>query len=151
VQYLIFTLLFILIHTIAYTVAGAVALRFSKDIYEGENRLFDFLRDMNSPEGQAVSRWFLPAQLLRGLLLSIVLWPILGLLGQLPFGLQFLFFTGLMFFYTDFAGAVPFAGNIEGYVYMKEKYLNKTSFWKMQAEMLIYSPLFGLLAALFLV
>jgi hypothetical protein len=150
-QYIIFSLLFILIHTAAYTIAGAVALRFSKDIYEGENRLFDFLRDMSSPEGQAVSRWFLPAQLLRGLLLSIVLWPILPLLGNLSFGLQFLFFTGLMFIYTDFAGASPFAGNIEGYVYLKEKYLNKTSFWKMQAEMLIYSPLFGLAAALFLV
>jgi hypothetical protein len=150
-QYLIFTLLFTLFHTVAYTLAGMLALRFSRDIYEGENRLFDFMRDMSTEEGKSVSWRFFPAQILRGLLMSIVLWPILGFLGELSFLLQVMFFTGLMFIYTDFAGASPFAGNIEGWVYLKEKYLNKTSFWKMQAEMLIYSPLFGLLAALFLV
>jgi hypothetical protein len=65
-QYIIFTLLFTLFHTIAYTLAGMIALRFSKDIYEGENRLFDFMRDMSTEEGKSVSWRFFPAQILRG-------------------------------------------------------------------------------------
>ena len=90
-QYLQFSFWFIVIHTIAYTAAGAIALQLSKDLYEEKNRLLDYLRDMSDPEESGyVTRWFIPAQLVRGLLLSIVLYPILGFLGELSFGLRFL-------------------------------------------------------------
>ena len=148
-QYVIFTGLFIVAHFVAYTIAGVVSYRVSQDLYEGEARLLDFMKDMgNKPEYNSVSKLVYPAQLVRGLLLSIVLYPIIGLLGGLSFWVRFAFFTGLMFIYTDFACAIPFPHNIEGFVYLKEKYLGKkNAFWKLQYEMIIYSIVFGLLAS----
>ncbi len=150
-EYLLFSFWFIVIHTGAYTAAGVIALKLSKDIYEGKNRYADFIRDMSDPhESKHVQKLFLPAQLLRGLLMSIVLYPVIGLLGDLSFGLRFLFLAGLMFMYTDFASAVPFPTNIEGFVYMKQRYLQTKFFWKFYLEMIIYSILFGLIAGVFL-
>jgi hypothetical protein len=150
-QYLWFTVLFTVVHVIAYTVAGVIALRISKDLYEGEGRVLDYMRDTSDPdEGAKVQKRFFPAQLLRGVLMSLVFYPILGPVGELGAGIRFLFLFGLMFLYTDFASAVPFGSNIEGYVYLKDRYLGRAPFWKFQAEMLIYSTLLGLAGALFL-
>ena len=41
-QFLKFSGFFILAHFLSYTIAGLIAYRFSKDLYEGENRLLDF-------------------------------------------------------------------------------------------------------------
>lgn len=150
-EYLLFSFWFIIIHTVSYTIAGVLALRISSDFYQGENRLLDFTRDMsNEDESRHVKKYLIPSQLLRGLLMSIVLYPILGLLGELSFGLRFGFMAGLMFIYTDFAGAVPFPANIEGFVYMKERYLNKHQFWKLYFEMIIYSLILGFFTSWFL-
>lgn len=128
-EYLFFSVWFTLIHSAVYTAAGALALRLSKDLYEEKKRLLDYLNDMSvEAENKHVAKWFLPAQLLRGLLMSVVLYPILGLLGDLSFGLRFAFLAGLMFFYTDLASAVPFPNNIEGFVYLKKRYLKKRDF-----------------------
>jgi hypothetical protein len=125
-QYLMFSLWFTLLHAAAYTIAGAVALALSKDLYEHKNRLLDYLRDMGDEEdSKHVQKVFLPAQLLRGVLLSIVLYPVLGLLGDLSFALRFAFLAGLFFIYQDFGSSVPFNNNIEGFVYMKPRYLPK--------------------------
>ncbi len=143
-EYLLFSVWFTVIHTAVYTAAGAVALKLSKDLYEEKNRLLDYLNDMSvEMENKHVAKWFLPAQLLRGLLMSVVLYPVLGLLGDLTFGLRFAFLAGLMFVYTDFASAVPFPNNIEGFVYLKKRYLKKEIFWKLYLEMILYSLAFG--------
>ncbi|MFW6174070.1 MAG: hypothetical protein ACOC5T_10025 [Elusimicrobiota bacterium] len=143
-QYLTFSLWFTLIHTIAYIAAGAIALKISKDLYEEKERLLDFLRNMSDKgESKHVQKWFIPAQILRGLILSIVLYPIIGFLGEMSFTIRFLFLAGLLFFYTDFASAIPFNNNIEGFVYMKPKYLKKESFWKLYLETAIYSIMVG--------
>lgn len=150
-DYILFSLWFIVIHTVAYTAAGFIALQLSKDLYEEKNRLLDYLRDMSVPEENSyVSKWFLPTQLVRGLLLSIVLYPILGFLGELSFALRFLFLAGLMFVYTDLAAAVPFSHNLEGFVYLKSRYVRRDILWKLYLEMVIYSLLFGAVAGWFL-
>lgn len=150
-KYLIFSLGFAFFHILAYTIAGAIALNFSKDIYEEQNRLVDFLRDMSDEVNKNyVAKWFLPAQILRGLLMSIVLYPIVGLLGDLNFLLRFLFLAGLMLVFTDMASASPFTHNIEGFVYLKPKYLRKKAVVKLYLEMIIYSVIFGLLVSLLL-
>lgn len=147
-EYIKFSLLFMLVHTGAYFIAGMLAYRISRDLYHGENRLLDFLKDMADPaENARVAKLTLPLQLLRGLVLSIVLYPILELLGDLSYPLRFVFLAGLMFVYTDFASAVPFPHNLEGVIYMKERYLKKSAFWKLQFEMIIFSLLFGAAAA----
>jgi hypothetical protein len=46
--YVLFSLWFTLLHTAVYTIAGAIALRISKDLYEEKNRLLDFLRVLSS-------------------------------------------------------------------------------------------------------
>jgi hypothetical protein len=150
-EYIKFSLLFVLVHTGAYLVAGLLAYRISRDLYHGENRLLDFLKDMSDEsENARVAKLALPLQFLRGLLLSIVLYPIMGLLGELSYLLRFIFLASLMFVYTDFASAIPFPHNIEGFIYLKERYLKKSAFWKLQFEMIIFSLLFGLVSGWFL-
>lgn len=146
--YLKFTGFFILSHFIAYTIAGVITYRFSKDLYEGENRLLDFMKDMSNEKLNAeVAKLSMPAQIIRGLLLAIVFLPIFGSLESISFINRVIFFTGLMFIYTDLASAMPFPDTIEGYVYMKKKYLKGAAFWKMQIEMIIYSIIFGVLVS----
>ena len=150
-EYIKFSLFFILSHGITYLIAGAMALKISKDIYENRKRLCTFLRDMaDKEESLHVSLYFIPAQILRGLLMSIVLYPFLDVLVGFSFGLKFIFFCSLMFVYTHIAAASPFIDNIEGFVYFKNEYLKKKSFIKFQLEMIIYSILFGLIMSLFI-
>ncbi len=145
--YVRFSLWFTLIHTVAYAVAGMIALRVSGDIYEGKERLMTYLRDMSDPgERGHVEKWSILAQVPRGLLMSVVLYPILGAMGEMPLGLRFAFLSGLMFVYTHLSAAAPCADNIEGFVYMKDAFFRRSSFLKFQMEMVMYSVLFGFAA-----
>ena len=144
-QYLLFSVLFVVVHLVAYTIAGALAYRISSDLYEGETRLLDFFRDMGDErENSRVGILVFPAQVVRALLMSIVLYPLIEPLKDLSFIVRAAFLAGLMFVYTDFASAIPFPHNVEGFVYLKQRYLSWGSFWKLQFEMVLYSLLFGL-------
>ena len=143
-----FILFFTLSHIIAYTIAGVIALKISKDIYENKNRHCDFLRDMGDKnESSHVNKYFLPAQIMRGILMAAVLLPFLDTILGFDFITKIMFFSVLMFVYTHFAAASPFIDNIEGFVYFKNKYLQKKAFLKFQLEMILYSILFGVLLA----
>lgn len=147
-SYLTFTFWFTIIHTAAYTLAGVIALKISKDIYESKERYANFLRDMSDPtESIHVQKTFIPAQLVRGIIMSLVLYPIVGTLGEISFMARFFFFFGLMFVYTEISSAVPFPTNIEGFVYMRKKYMQGAKIWKFWLEIAIYSILFALPAA----
>ncbi|HED23782.1 MAG TPA: hypothetical protein ENN91_01495 [Firmicutes bacterium] len=150
-NYILFSLWFTLVHIISYTLAGVLALRISKDIYEGKSRLMDYLRDMSvQSESRHVQKWFIPGQIVRGIILSVVLYPVLGFLGEISFGLRFLFFFGLMFGYTHLASAAPCSDNIEGLIYLKERYINRSIFLKFHYEMIIYSVVLALAVSLLL-
>lgn len=145
-DYLKFIFLFTFAHSLSYTIAGAISLGFSKDIYETKDRHTTFLRDMSDKkESQHVSKYFLPAQIVRGFLMSLVLLPLLPSIKDLSFGWMVAFFSGLMFIYTHLAAVSPFMDNIEGLVYFKERYLVRKFFLKFQVEMILYSLLFSLL------
>ena len=94
-------------------------------------------------ESLQVRKLFLPAQLLRGVLMSLVLYPVIPLLGGIYFAGRFAFLFGLMFIYSDFSSAVPFPHNIERWVYLKPRYLQKNRLWKLYFEIVIYSLLFA--------
>jgi hypothetical protein len=144
----VFVVGFTIIHTVAYTIAGMIELQFADYIYGGEERRVDFVRDMTIPEESTrIGLVFLPAQLVRGVLMAIVLLPLLGPIGDLSFGIRVVFFTGLMFVYADLASAVPFPNTIEGLVYLEEKYVSRDAFLTIQFEAVLYSLLFGLSAA----
>ncbi|NBI05576.1 hypothetical protein [Senegalia massiliensis] len=150
-EHIKFSLFFVLSHVLSYLIAGVIALKISKDIYESRKRLCSFLRDMsNKEESLHVSRYFMPAQILRGFLMSIVLYPFIYNLVEFSFMLKFLFFSGLMFIYTHIAATSPFIDNIEGYVYFKSEYLKKKAILKFQLEMILYSILFGLIISFFI-
>lgn len=76
-RYVIFSLWFIFIHTASYIFAGAIALKISNNLYEEKERIIDYVRDMSDEnERKHVEKWFIPAQIIRGLLLSLVLYPL---------------------------------------------------------------------------
>ena len=152
-EYLRFTLLFFVIHTIAYYIAGAINYQFSKKLYGGRDQLYkSFLRNMSNPsEAINVNKKIIPVQLVRAVFMSIVLYPVLGVLGDLSFGLKSLFFGGLMFVYADFCSAIPFSNTLEGLIYMKPEFVKRKVFWTIQMEAIIYSLLFGLAASWLLV
>ena len=150
--YIKFSLIFFLIHLTCYIIAGIIDLQLAKKMYKGKNRLYkSFLRDTdNIKESTRIAKLMIPSQLIRALLMSVVLYPILPYLIQLPFWIQFIFMAGLMFIYADFASAIPFSNTIEGIIYLKKEFVEKKVFWTIQLEAIIYSIMFGLLSALFL-
>lgn len=147
-DYLIFIVGFTVIHTVAYVVAGAVDLKISENLYSGEDRLVDFHRNMsNKKQSSHVEKYFIPAQLVRGFLMAIVLLPIFGMLGDISFILRFAFLAGIMIIYADLASANPFSHNIEGFVYLKEGYIDTKFLPVLYFETFTHGILFGLLSA----
>lgn len=152
-DYVWFTLGFFAIHLVAYVVAGVLNQQLlSKEIYGGEQPLFaPFFRNVDAPdERRRQGRLMIPAQLARAVLMAIVLFPLLPAIGDLSFGVRFAFLAGLMFVYTDLAAATPFANNIEGLVYLKPRFTTRDVFWRIQAEAIVYSLIFGVSAAVLL-
>jgi len=69
--------------------------------------------------------------------------------------LRFKYLSNHRFYHIEskkegFAGAVPFAGNIEFFVYMKKNGIWKLNTFRNYIEIIIYSILFVLLAGWFL-
>jgi Na+/phosphate symporter len=150
--YIIFSLLFFVIHIVCYTIAGVIDFQFAKKMYSGKNRLYkSFFRDMDDEkESKRIARLLIPSQFIRAIVMSIVLYPILPFLGELSFRMQLVFMASLMFVYADFASAIPFSNTIEGIVYLKKEFVEKRVFWTIQFEAILYSIMFGLLSAWFL-
>lgn len=151
--YIIFSLLFFVIHFVCYTLAGIIDLQLAKRMYSGKNRLYkSFFRDMeDKKESQRISKLMIPSQFIRAILMSLVLYPILPFLESMPFGMQVIFMTSLMFVYADFASAIPFSNTIEGLVYLKKEFVERRVFWTIQLEAILYSLMFGLLSAWLLI
>lgn len=152
-DYVFFSLFFFLIHLLCYVIAGLVDLQFSRRLYSGKGRLYEsFMRDTEDlAESTRIAKLLVPAQFIRAVLMSLVLYPILPYLRELTNGVQFIFMASLMFVYADFASAVPFSNTIEGLVYMKKEFVRKRVFLIIQLEAIFYSLLFGLLSAWFLI
>jgi hypothetical protein len=60
---------------------------------------------------------------------------------------RFAVLAGLMFVCADRASATPFVNNIEGLVYLEPRFTSPQVFWRIQVEAVMYSVLFGALAA----
>ena len=98
-------------------------------------------------ESLRIAKLLLPSQFARGIVMSMVLYPILPFMRDLSFGMQFIFMASLMFVHADFASAIPFSNTIEGIVYLKKEFVEKKVFWTIQLEAIMYSIVFGLLSA----
>jgi hypothetical protein len=109
-------------HVTTYFLAGALAYNLlTKDFYTGPNPIFAaFMRTEAEPALWAhVVRWFLPAQILRGLLMAAVLYPLFDTLKAWPFGRRYLLIAGLYLVLGFWGAAVAAPGTIEGMVYMR--------------------------------
>jgi hypothetical protein len=109
-------------HVTTYFLAGAIAYPLlTKDFYTGPNPVFaSFMRTEAEPElWSHVVRWFLPAQILRGLLIAGVLYPLLDTLKSWSFGRRFLLLAGLYIVLGFWAATVAAPGTIEGMVYLR--------------------------------
>lgn len=131
---------FAVLHVVSYTFAGILALSISSVLYRGPDRHMDFLRDASDPlEAKRLQRWAIPFQVPRGVVLALVLVPILEPLRGLGFWSQTLFLFGMMFVVADLACSAPFPGNIEGFIYLRDKYLKPGVYWKLHVESVLYS------------
>jgi hypothetical protein len=109
-------------HVTTYFLAGAIAYPLlTRDFYTGPNPVFaSFMRTEAEPElWSHVVRWFLPAQILRGLLIAGVLYPLLDTLKSWSFGRRFLLLAGLYIVLGFWAATVAAPGTIEGMVYLR--------------------------------
>lgn len=148
-RYVWFSLGFFAIHLVAYVVAGVLAQMWSKDIYHGPDALLrPLMRDVTEvAERQRQGLLIVPAQLVRALLMSVVLYPLLDALAELSYPIRVLVLGGLMLVYADVAAALPFPNTIEGLVYLRQRFVTASTFWRIQSEAVIYSLLFGSVAA----
>lgn len=110
------------VHTTTYFVAGAFAYQLlTKQFYEGPNAIFtSFMRTPAEPDTwHHVMRWFIPAQILRGILMAAALAPFYELMLSWPFRRRFFTLASLYLIFGFWACAVAAPGTIEGLVYTK--------------------------------
>lgn len=115
----------VLAHVVTYFVAGAIAYpTLTKQFYEGANPVFaSFMRTpLQSDTWQHAANWFLPANLLRGLLIGLVLYPLLPTLRQWSYRKRFLMISALYLVFGFWAAAVAAPGTIEGMVYLRPEF-----------------------------
>jgi hypothetical protein len=109
-------------HVTTYFLAGALAYNLlTKEFYTGPHPIFAaFLRTEGEPElwSHAV-RWFLPAQILRGVLIAAVLYPLFDTLKAWSFGKRYLLIAALYIVLGFWAASVAAPGTLEGMVYMR--------------------------------
>ena len=132
-------------HVVSYFVVGALAYQtLTRSFYEGSDALFAaFMRTPADPEGFShISRWFLPAQLARGLLLGAALVPFRKSLLAWPRSRRFLALLGLAVVFLFWSAAVAAPGTIEGLVYLRPEFTWAVHL-RVQPELLLQLAFFS--------
>lgn len=121
-RFAIFTAKVIAAHVTTYFLAGSIFYPFlTERYYVGPNPVFAVF--MRTAADRAlwphVVRWFLPAQILRGLLIALVLYPLYGFLREWPFPKRLFYVASLYLVLGFWAATVAAPGTIEGMVYLR--------------------------------
>lgn len=109
-------------HVVSYFVVGAAAYQLlTKQFYEGEAAVFaTFMRSPAEPElWRHAMTWFLPAQVLRGVLIAAVLYPFFDTLRAWGWARRWLAISGMYLVLGFWAAAVAAPGTIDGLVYLR--------------------------------
>ncbi|MCS7186199.1 MAG: hypothetical protein RMK89_04505 [Armatimonadota bacterium] len=120
-----FALKVVVTHTVTYFVVGAIAYQLlTKPLYIGEKAIMaTFMRTEDEPElWRHVMVWFFPAQILRGLLMALALFPFLDTLISWNWKKRFLVIAGIYIIFGFWASAVAAPGTIEGFVYLRPEF-----------------------------
>jgi len=121
-RFLTFLAKIIAAHVTAYFLAGAVFYPLlTKPYYEGPNPIFAvFLRTEADMGVYAhVVNWFLPAEILRGILIAAVFYPLYDTLKAWPFLKRFLYVASVYLVLGFWAATVSAPGTLEGMLNMR--------------------------------
>jgi len=138
-RFLIFAGKVVAAHVTTYFLAGAVAYPLlTKKFYEGPNPIFQpFMRTPAEPElWRHVVGWFLPAQILRGVLIAAALYPLFDTLKAWSFRKRFLLIAALYIMLGFWAATVAAPGTLEGLVYMRP-FITPMVHLKVQPEIIL--------------
>ncbi len=112
----------IVAHSVTYVVVGGAAYQLlTKHLYVGDEAVFaSFMRTESDPASWShVMTWFLPAQILRGLVIAGALFPFLETLRTWAFTKRWLAIAGVYVGVGFWAATVAAPGTIEGLVYLR--------------------------------
>jgi hypothetical protein len=132
-----------------YFLAGAVFYPLlTKPYYVGPHPIFAvFMRTEADHElWPHVVNWFLPAEILRGLLIALVFYPLYSTLKSWPFVKRFLYIAGLYLVLTFWSAGVPAPGTIEGMVYLRP-FITPEVHLHVQPEMILQGVALAFLIA----
>ena len=124
-RFLGFAIRVIVAHSVTYFLVGAAAYQLlTKTLYEGADPIFArFMRTPAEPDvWRHVMIWFLPAQVLRGLLMAVALYPFYETLLAWSAKKRFLTLLVVYLVFGYWACAVAAPGTIDGLVYMRPEF-----------------------------
>ena len=145
-----FVLLVAIAHAFTYFLVGALAFAMlTHGLYEGADPLFgSYLRTPGEIQlWQHVTTWFLPAQLLRGVLIGLALSPFLPVLRRWSVRQRTVAIAGLYLVIGFWAAAVAAPGNVEGLVYLRPEFTLDVVLL-VQPEIIVQGAAMSLLVAL---
>lgn len=143
----------IVVHLVTYFIVGAVAYPlFTQQFYEGANPIFaTFMRTPAEPKlWSHVMTWFVPGQILRGLLIGAVLYPLFETLKAWNFWRRFLSIAGLYLVLGFWASTVAAPGTIDGMIYMRPE-ITSYAHLMVQPEIIVQGLALGALLAWWMV
>ncbi len=112
-------------HLVTYFIAGAVAYPFlTKQFYVGPDPLFAvFMRTEAEPDlWRHAMAWFIPGQILRGVIMAAALYPFFDALNNWTFRKRFLSLAGIYLVFAFWSSAVAAPGTIDGMIYMRPEF-----------------------------
>jgi hypothetical protein len=132
-------------HVVSYVVVGAAAYHLlTQQFYEGSDAVFStFMRTPAEPElWTHALTWFIPGQLLRGLLIAAVLYPFFDTLQAWGFSRRFLSIAGLYLVLGYWASAVAAPGTIDGLIYLRPE-ITPYAHLMVQPEIVVQGLILG--------
>lgn len=112
-------------HVVTYVAVGALAYPLlTREFFEGSTGLASHV--MRTPAEPAlwahVTRWMLPFQVLRGVLIALVLYPFLGTITRWGYRKRLAAIAGLYIVLGQWASTVAGSGTIEGWLILRPEF-----------------------------
>jgi len=133
-----FTLRFVVVHVVTYTVFGIIFMSFSN--YFSFFASDPILNAVMKPANALSVKLAVPAQIIRGALLGLAIYPFRVVVFEKRFGWLKLFW--LMFVLTGIGAVITGPGSIEGFLYTKFPFNPLVGLPEITVQMLAFSWIF---------
>lgn len=129
----------IVAHVVTYVGVGMLAyLVLTRQFFEPEGVAAQVLRTPADPQlWSHVTRWMLPAQVLRGLLIAAVLFPFVPTLLAWSYARRVAALAGLYVVLGQWASTVAGSGTIEGWLILRPEFTTPRIVWGAMVEGLV--------------